>query len=241
MTPAAKFSTTMSLAAQSRRRHLDGLGALQVERDALLPLVVLVEVAAAVRPRLELGERGQQARDAEAGRALDADHLGAQVRELERAERAGPHPGEVGDAEARERRAACHLRDPLADQRRGVEAHLGRAPRPCAARGTGPGVRSCHGVALNRYGAPGMVTGPATGWSRVTKKPRALRCGEARRSPMVETGANGHAPSLRGLVELLHGLLAAPLLEERSGARRSSRRARGGSRRARAPPIPGSP
>src|SRR5207253_1194993 len=59
---------------------LDRLGPLQIERDALLPLVVLVVVAAAVRAGLELGERRQEARHARAGRGLDADDLGAEVR-----------------------------------------------------------------------------------------------------------------------------------------------------------------
>src|SRR5438093_737274 len=40
-------------------RHLDRLGPLQIERDALLALVVLVEVAATVGARLHVGVRGK--------------------------------------------------------------------------------------------------------------------------------------------------------------------------------------
>src|SRR5207244_3240861 len=81
------------------------LGPLQIERDALLALVVLVEVAAAVRTGLEVGERRQETRHARAGRGPDADDLGAEMRELEGAEGPGPHPGAVGDADAGARAA----------------------------------------------------------------------------------------------------------------------------------------
>src|SRR5262249_14378724 len=86
-------------------RNRERLGLLHVEREALLALVVLVEVAAPVRSHLEVRERRQHARDADARRRLDAHDLGAEMRELERAVRAGPHPGEVGDADAVERSA----------------------------------------------------------------------------------------------------------------------------------------
>src|SRR6185369_15152009 len=167
---------------------VERLGLLQVEREASLALVVLVEVAAPVRVHLEVGERGEHARHADAGGGLDADHLGAQVRELQRAVRASPHPGEVGDANAGEGRAG-HATPSRASASTSRPSGA-RTSRVCCPS-IGAGMRSSHGVALMRYGAPGMVTGPASGCARVAKKPRARRWSDARRSPMVETGANG--------------------------------------------------
>src|SRR5262249_22695978 len=142
-------------------RDLDGLGLLEVERDAALPLVVLVEVAALVRAHLELGERRQHARDADAGRRLDADHLGAEVRQLERAERAGPHPGEVGDADAFER-TPRHQTIPAAASACASTPISASTSAVCWPR-HGAGRRISHGVAEKWYGAPGIVTSPATG------------------------------------------------------------------------------
>ena len=117
--------------AQQPRATASASRMLQVERRGSLSLVVLVEVAAAVRTRLEVGERRQQARDAGASR-LDADHLGAEMRELQRAERARPHPGEVGDPDAGERSTHRPLRV------RSTPSHLA-GPRRCAAPSSGAG------------------------------------------------------------------------------------------------------
>src|SRR5262249_37514081 len=133
----------------------------------------------------------QKARHAETARRLDPDHVGAQVCQLERTVRTGPHPGEVGDANARERRATrgAHEVPPIRDAAASTPTSASTSAVCCPS--VGAGRRSAHGVAEKRYGAPGMVTRPATGWSMVAKKPRAFKCGEASRSPMVDTGANG--------------------------------------------------
>src|SRR5215831_17276485 len=71
---------------------------LEVECQAELALIVLVEIAAAIDPCLALGPRRQHARDTGPTRRFDADHLSAEMRELQSAERPGPHPSEVGNA-----------------------------------------------------------------------------------------------------------------------------------------------
>src|SRR5260370_4341213 len=47
-----------------------------------------------------------------------------------------------------------------------------------------------------------------------TKKPRAFKCSEPSRSPIVDTGANGTRPRLYLFVEIEYGLLADPFLEK---------------------------
>src|SRR5262249_22003407 len=127
--------------------YRDALGALQVERDAAFPLVVLVEVAARVGGRLLVaGVRGEQPRHAEARRGLDTDHLGPEVRELQGAERTRPHPGEVGDADSLQRRAAGHWQIPSATSASTSTSTSASTSRVCWPR-VGAGERSIHGVA----------------------------------------------------------------------------------------------
>ena len=84
-------------------REIDSLGCLQIEDDAALPLVELIEIAAAVRSRDAVWPRRQEPRHAWSLQRLDADHFGAEMGELQRRVRSGPDPGEIGDANAGER------------------------------------------------------------------------------------------------------------------------------------------
>src|SRR5262249_40174520 len=88
---------------------LDRAMVFQVERQALLSLIVLVEVAGAIDAGLTIRPRWKEPRDADPAQRLDADHLGPEVCELQGTERARPHPGEVGDAYALDRPAGSGL------------------------------------------------------------------------------------------------------------------------------------
>ncbi len=72
--------------------------ALQVERDRLFPVVERREVE-----RLPADERADRACVVARRRALDLDHARPQVREQQRAERAGQHARQVDDGDAGER------------------------------------------------------------------------------------------------------------------------------------------
>ena len=88
--------------------NLQGRGLLQVQSQRTFPLVVLVEVAAAVEARLVIRPWRQQTGDARAGGSFDANYLGTEVRELQGAERPGPDPGKVSDADAGEGEFVAH-------------------------------------------------------------------------------------------------------------------------------------
>src|SRR5258706_11330405 len=88
---------------------------LQIEADAPLLLIVLVEVAGAVRTDDVVRERRDRAGDVGTPRALDADDVRTEQRELERRGRSRPHPAEVGDAYALEWRASRKARHGLRD------------------------------------------------------------------------------------------------------------------------------
>ena len=88
----------------------------RVEADAALALVELVEVAGAVDAGHLVDERSEPAGHVDAAARLDLDDVGAEVGELHRAERPGPHPRHVDDAQAGER----------GDGRRGSPGAAGR-------------------------------------------------------------------------------------------------------------------
>src|SRR5439155_1631025 len=81
-------------------RDLDAVRLRDIELDAPLALVVLVEVPRSVDSRLSVRPRGQHAQRAHPAHRLHANDLGAHVRELHGASWARPDPGEIGDADA---------------------------------------------------------------------------------------------------------------------------------------------
>ena len=111
ITPAAKFSvTTSESATSSRSSSLAALGA-QVERDAELLDVVVVEPAAELDAAPVVDERRRAAHDVPRAlrhRVLDPDHLRAERREEPRGARAGELAAEVADADVRERTHSAH-------------------------------------------------------------------------------------------------------------------------------------
>ena len=76
----------------------DGFRARQVKLDAELVVIPLVERSGAIGSLDTAGERRQTARGAQPLRAFDANHLGAQVGQLQRAVWTGPYPTEVQNA-----------------------------------------------------------------------------------------------------------------------------------------------
>lgn len=76
--------------------QVDRFALAEVEEDAALALVVLVEVAGATGVGFVVGEGRDQPSDARRTcHRLDADHLGAEVGQILRTERARPHLCEV--------------------------------------------------------------------------------------------------------------------------------------------------
>src|SRR5881628_3331185 len=98
MTLEAKFSTATSLIA-TICFAISALRLRDVELNAALPLVVLVEVTRAVHSRLAVRPRRQHTKCADPAHRLHSNDLGPHVGELHRASRSGPDPGEVRDAD----------------------------------------------------------------------------------------------------------------------------------------------
>src|SRR5579875_3980946 len=73
----------------------DALRLLQIDLDAQLVVILLVETAAAVESRLAVGLRNEQAADAGMARAFDPNHFRPKAGELRGAERSRPHPAEI--------------------------------------------------------------------------------------------------------------------------------------------------
>jgi hypothetical protein len=86
------------------------LGVAEVERAGALARVRVLEVAARLRVRVRVAgqdaveRRAVGARHVHPAGGLDLDHVGAEVGQQPRAERSGDDPGEVEQADARERR-----------------------------------------------------------------------------------------------------------------------------------------
>ncbi len=99
MPPGLRFSIMTSARRASSRARARSSSAAQVEHDRALPAV---DAEVVRRDAVALGRRPGAGLVA-ARRALDLDHLGAQVGEQHRGVGAGQHPGEVGDQQAVER------------------------------------------------------------------------------------------------------------------------------------------
>src|SRR5262249_22985269 len=89
---------------------------LQIERDRTLPRVLRQE-GGAHAAAIEFGIGAELARQVAAAGHLDFDHLGAQLRELIAAERAGQHVGQIQHPRPREK--TRHLR-PRSERRNSV-------------------------------------------------------------------------------------------------------------------------
>ena len=112
--PAAKLLTRMSLFADELARDLLGLGMFEIQRQRFFALVVLIEISRAIEPHeFAVGPRRKLAGHARTRFGLDANDLGAEMRELQRAIRAGPYPGEIAYADSGERRLLGHQITPL--------------------------------------------------------------------------------------------------------------------------------
>ena len=87
---------------------------LEIQRERFLALIVLIEIAGAIQPQeFAVGPWRKLARDARAGFGLDANHVGAQMRELQRAIRARPHPREIANSDSGKRWQLSHQITPL--------------------------------------------------------------------------------------------------------------------------------
>ena len=75
----------------------------KIELKTALGLVPLVEAAGAVDARLTLRVRRNDTVDARALAGFDANHLGAQMRQLQSTKRSRPHPAKIQDAHPAER------------------------------------------------------------------------------------------------------------------------------------------
>ena len=129
-------------------------------------------------------------------RGLDAHDGGAVVGEVLGGDGPGHQPGEVGDLEPGEGKAAavrgCRLWLPGCGSRnRGGSARL---LRPCALRVVGAQRRTVNGGPEACAGKPGG-TGVLSRWAaaRPASSPRSSSCGNVSRSATVFTGRDGDA------------------------------------------------
>ena len=109
--------------AASSRRERDVVGVLEVERDR-----ALVAVDAEVVGRDAVAHRRHPGAGVVAGRALDLDHLGAEVGEQHRGVGPGEDPGEVGDQQPAAGRRTLRRR-PVGPSSV-ASARIGPAPTP---------------------------------------------------------------------------------------------------------------
>ena len=182
--------TTSLVATERASRPRAPSGLLEVEREAALALVVLVEVAAAVEAGLDVGERGQQAGDAGA-RSRVSTRITSAPRWASCSVQNGPAHTQVKSAT---RMPASGARRLIA--RRPRRSGSRRRPRPRQdlvgvlpePRGGTAKRPRCRREMVRRAG---HRHGAASGWSHAAKKPRAFRCSGSSRSPIVDTGANG--------------------------------------------------
>ena len=192
MTPAEKLSVTTSQCATSSKRERRPLPACRRSSRMLrLPWLYWLKYPARPGPGWIVGERRHQPRDARRPRGrLDADHLGAEVGEVLRAERPRPH------------RVKSSTRMPASGPRRGAHRFRARGHRVARRRrgpqtssvcspSRGAGRRSDQCIVPYCDGAPGRSSCPTPGCSNVTKNLRSRRCSFSYICPCVLIGANG--------------------------------------------------
>src|SRR5258708_29362655 len=97
-----------------------------------------------------VGPRRDYTRDTRTRAGLDTNYFGAEMGELQRAVRSRPYPGEVGDADALERKFYRHQMTPSRwNSPSRAALRPSRAPKisPLCCPSAGAGIRISHGVA----------------------------------------------------------------------------------------------